>query len=90
MKKMHRKCNKKGVMITMDLKVGRSTLLDSDAVEYQWIRMMASEGCTDNVINTSIQRCLGGDSETADLLRRVATKQCSVNELLSTIESVKY
>ncbi len=29
--------------MAMDLKVGRSTLLDNDAVEYQWIRMMASE-----------------------------------------------
>ncbi|WBA09190.1 hypothetical protein [Salinivibrio kushneri] len=74
----------------MDLKVGRSTLLDSDAVEYQWIRMMASEGCTRQVINTSIQRCLGGDAETADLLRKVATKQCSVNELLTTLESQHY
>ncbi|OOE90314.1 hypothetical protein [Salinivibrio sharmensis] len=74
----------------MDLKVGRSTLLDSDAVEYQWIRMMASEGCTRQVINTSIQRCLGGDAQTADLLRKVATKQCSVNELLTTLESQHY
>ncbi|KKA45489.1 MULTISPECIES: hypothetical protein [Salinivibrio] len=74
----------------MDLKVGRSTLLDSDAVEYQWIRMMASEGCTRQVINASIQRCLGGDAQTADLLRKVATKQCSVNELLTTLESQHY
>ncbi|ODQ01589.1 MULTISPECIES: hypothetical protein [Salinivibrio] len=74
----------------MDLKVGRSTLLDTDAVEYQWIRMMASEGCTRNTINTSIQRCLGGDETTADILRRVAMKQCSVNELLSSLDAVKY
>nr|WP_269808562.1 hypothetical protein [Enterovibrio nigricans] len=42
----------------MDFKVGRKTLLNPDAIEYQWIRTLASDGSSDEMINSSIRRCL--------------------------------
>ncbi|WP_232313314.1 hypothetical protein [Enterovibrio coralii] len=47
----------------MDFKVGRKTLLDPEAIEYQWIRTLASDGSTDEMINNSIRRCLGGNDD---------------------------
>ncbi len=68
-----------------EFKLGLKTLLDPDAVEYQWIRSLASEGASRTQINASIQRCLGGDQHTANLLRQVATKEASINQLLSEL-----
>ncbi|MCC4799349.1 hypothetical protein [Enterovibrio norvegicus] len=69
----------------MDLKVGRKTLLDPDAVEYQWIRTLASDGSTDEMINHSIRRCLGGNEDTADKIRRVALGIAPMAELLRSL-----
>ena len=69
----------------MDLKVGRKTLLDPDAVEYQWIRTLASDGSTDEMINHSIRRCLGGNEDTADKIRRVALGIAPITELLRSL-----
>ncbi|MBV7300036.1 hypothetical protein [Enterovibrio paralichthyis] len=66
----------------MNLKVGRKTLLDPDAIEYQWIRALASDGSTDEMINASIRRCLGGSDDVADRIRKVALGLCPVTELL--------
>lgn len=71
----------------MELKLGRQTILDPDAIEYQWIRTLSSEGSSVEMINASIQRCLGGDLCTADLLRKVALKQSSVTELLKQLNT---
>lgn len=66
----------------MNLKIGRKTLLNPDSIEYQWIRSLASDGSTDEMINASIRRCLGGNDDMADRIRRVALGQCPVTELL--------
>ncbi|WP_087018709.1 hypothetical protein [Thaumasiovibrio subtropicus] len=66
-------------------KLGLNTLLDPNAVEYQWIRSLASEGTSRTQINASIQRCLGGDQRTANLLRQVAIKEVSINQLLTEL-----
>ncbi|EOD81063.1 hypothetical protein RN22_02895 [Grimontia sp. AD028] len=69
----------------MDLKVGRKTLLDTDSIEYQWIRTLASDGSSDEMINNSIRRCLGGNEDIADRIRRVALGLCPVTELLRVL-----
>nr|WP_086939103.1 hypothetical protein [Thaumasiovibrio occultus] len=67
-------------------KLGTKTLLDPDAVEYQWIRSMTLDGLTRSQINESIKRCLGGNNNTANLMRQVANKEASVNQLLTELE----
>ncbi|SKA50238.1 hypothetical protein [Enterovibrio nigricans] len=69
----------------MDFKVGRKTLLNPDAIEYQWIRTLASDGSSDEMINSSIRRCLGGTDDMADRMRRVALGMCPITELLRVL-----
>ncbi|WP_028024381.1 hypothetical protein [Enterovibrio calviensis] len=69
----------------MELKIGRKTLLDIDSIEYQWIRTLASDGSSNEMINTSIRRCLGGNDDVADRIRQVALGQSSVTELLRVL-----
>ncbi|MDD1783797.1 hypothetical protein LRP49_21695 [Enterovibrio sp. ZSDZ35] len=71
----------------MDFKVGRKTLLNPDAIEYQWIRTLASDGSSDEMINNSIRRCLGGTDDVADRMRRVALGMCPLTELLRALPS---
>ncbi|EAR54434.1 hypothetical protein SKA34_21499 [Photobacterium sp. SKA34] len=67
------------------LKVGKDTLLDPNAIEYQWIRNLTSEGVPQHQINHVIQHCLGGTPQIADLLRQIALKQSSIHELLKQL-----
>ncbi|KPA51261.1 hypothetical protein [Photobacterium lucens] len=67
------------------LKVGKDTLLDPNAIEYQWIRNLTSEGVPQQQINNVIQHCLGGTPQTAELMRQIAIKQSSIHELLKLI-----
>ncbi|MGF1688885.1 hypothetical protein L4C36_19755 [Photobacterium japonica] len=67
------------------LKIGKDTLLNINSLEYQWIRSLASEGNSPHQINTVIQRCLGGNANTADIMRQVAMRQASVNQLLRSL-----
>ncbi|WP_407331227.1 hypothetical protein [Enterovibrio sp. 27052020O] len=69
----------------MDLKIGRKTLLDIDSIEYQWIRTLASDGSSTEMINTSIRRCLGGTDDVADRIRRVALGLTPVTDLLRVL-----
>lgn len=66
----------------MDLKIGRSTLLDPNALEYQWIRFLDHKGSSIEMINQSIQRCLGGSEIIVDKMRQVALGHCPVTDLL--------
>ncbi|MEI8594854.1 hypothetical protein [Photobacterium sp. Hal280] len=66
-------------------KVGKETLLDPNAIEYQWIRNLASDGNSAQQINTVIQRCLGGTAQTADTLRKVALNKLPVHQLFSRL-----
>ncbi|KLV05570.1 hypothetical protein ABT56_11450 [Photobacterium aquae] len=68
--------------------IGRETILNLDSVEYKWIEALCYDGVEEEMINESIQRCLGGDKASADLLRRIALKQCSPNELLRYIDQL--
>ena len=70
------------------LKVGKDTLLDINSIEYQWIRNLVSEGNSPPQISTVIQRCLGGNLNTADIMRKVALKQIPVNQLLRELPKV--
>ncbi|MGF1684501.1 hypothetical protein L4D09_23490 [Photobacterium makurazakiensis] len=74
--------------MTIPLKVGKETLLNINSIEYQWIRSLASEGNSVSQINTVIQRCLGGSSATADMLRQVALKQQPINQLLRSLRTL--
>ncbi|MEZ8143979.1 hypothetical protein A1OO_21645 [Enterovibrio norvegicus FF-33] len=69
----------------MELKIGRKTLLDPESIEYQWIRTLASDGSSKEMINSSIRRCLGGNDDVADRIRRVALGLTPVTELLSVL-----
>lgn len=64
------------------MRIGRETILNMESVEYRWIESLALDGIEQQEINAVIQRCLGGDAESADMLRRIALKQCSPNVLL--------
>lgn len=68
------------------LMLGRDTILDLESVEYKWIETLIHDGVERDKINESIQRCLGGDAESADLLRRVALRQCPPNLLLDHLD----
>lgn len=70
------------------LKVGKDTLLNINSIEYQWIRNLVSEGNSPHHINIVIQRCLGGNLDTADIMRKVALKQLPVNQLLRELPKV--
>lgn len=71
--------------MTLPFKVGKNTLLDPNAVEYQWIRNLTSEGVPQHQITHVIQHCLGGTPQTAELMRQIAMKQNSVHELLKIL-----
>ncbi len=62
--------------------LSESTLADSKAVEYQWVRTMYVEGYSEQDINHYIQTCFGGDETFANLFRKVALKQESLYVLL--------
>ncbi|GAB6264237.1 hypothetical protein L4174_003050 [Photobacterium sp. CCB-ST2H9] len=66
-------------------KVGKETLLDPNAVEYQWIRNLDSDGNSAQQINTVIQRCLGGSPQTADTMRKVALNKIPVHQLFARL-----
>lgn len=68
------------------LSIGRDTILDLDSVEYQWIESLCHDGVELHHVNASIQRCLGGDEVSADILRRIALRQCSPTELLRYLD----
>ncbi|MBY5945146.1 hypothetical protein [Photobacterium rosenbergii] len=69
------------------LSIGRDTISDIDAVEYQWIASLSHDGVEVESILALIQRCLGGDATTAEYLRRIALKLCQPAELLQYLES---
>lgn len=69
--------------------IGRDTILNLDSVEYKWIEALSHDGIKREDINASIRRCLGGDDESADLLRRVAMRQCPPNILLEHLDAVE-
>ncbi|MBU2899170.1 hypothetical protein [Vibrio hepatarius] len=62
--------------------LSEATLINSKAVEYQWVRSLYVEGYTSEEINHYIQICFGGDDTFADLFRRVALSQESLYVLL--------
>ncbi|UXI03455.1 hypothetical protein [Photobacterium sp. TY1-4] len=69
--------------------IGRDTILDLESVEYKWIEALSHDGVKHEEINASIQRCLGGDDESADLLRRVAMRQCPPNMLIEHLDAME-
>ncbi|CAM3859853.1 MULTISPECIES: hypothetical protein [Vibrio] len=62
--------------------LSETTLLNKQALEYQWVRCLYAEGYTSNDINHYIQTCFGGDDIFADLFRKVALSQESIYVLL--------
>lgn len=68
------------------MKIGRTTILNPDSIEYKWIQTLTHDGISSEDINASIQRCLGGDAQSADLLRRVAIGKSSPNQLLTYLD----
>ena len=69
------------------LSIGRDTISDINAVEYQWIASLSHDGVEVESILALIQRCLGGDEVTAELLRKIALKICQPTELLQYLDS---
>ncbi len=69
-------------MTLADTTLSESTLTDSKAVEYQWVRTMYVEGYSDQEIHHYIRACFGGDETFANLFRKVALKQESLYVLL--------
>ena len=64
------------------MRIGPETILNLESVEYRWIESLTLDGIEQQEINAVIQRCLGGDAASADMLRRIALKQCSPHLLL--------
>ncbi|WP_114783822.1 hypothetical protein [Vibrio tetraodonis] len=62
--------------------LSETTLLNKQALEYQWVRCLYAEGYTSSDINHYIQTCFGGDDIFADLFRKVALSQESIYVLL--------
>ncbi|MDN3697127.1 MULTISPECIES: hypothetical protein [Vibrio] len=62
--------------------LSESTIIDTSAVEYQWVRTMYVEGYPNEEIDHYIQTCFGGDNTFANLFRKVALKQESIYVLL--------
>ncbi|GAL04674.1 hypothetical protein ACFFLZ_12820 [Photobacterium aphoticum] len=71
------------------MRIGRETILNLESVEYRWIESLAYDGLEQQEINAVIQRCLGGDADIADMLRRIALKQCPPNVLLEHLNKVE-
>lgn len=69
--------------------IGRDTILDLESVEYKWIEALSHDGVKHEEINASIRRCLGGDDQSADLLRRVAMRQCPPNTLIEHLDAME-
>ncbi|KPA52041.1 hypothetical protein [Photobacterium lucens] len=70
------------------LKLGRQVISDLNSVEYKWIETLNYDGLTKTEINQLIKRCLGGDDESADILRRIAMKECSPLYLLDYLDKL--
>ncbi len=63
--------------------LGRKTIINEGALEYDWVRQLVSEGTKkENAIN-SIQKCFGGDEETALIFYKIAVGDSSPGVLLT-------
>ncbi|KXF83212.1 hypothetical protein [Enterovibrio coralii] len=63
--------------------LGRKTLVNRSSLEYEWVRLLVSEGETQSDVISAIQRCFGGDAETASLFFKVALGEKSPGYLLT-------
>ncbi|MDD1779686.1 hypothetical protein LRP49_00630 [Enterovibrio sp. ZSDZ35] len=63
--------------------LGRKTLVNRDSIEYEWVRQLVDEGEAESDVISAIQRCFGGDAETATLFLKVAIGQKSPGCLLT-------
>ncbi|PKF50388.1 hypothetical protein [Enterovibrio nigricans] len=63
--------------------LGRKTLVNRNSLEYEWVRLLVNEGNTESGVIGTIQRCFGGDIETASLFFKVAMGETSPGFLLT-------
>ncbi|SJL84139.1 hypothetical protein [Vibrio palustris] len=70
--------------MTKKIKVtlAESSLSNTKALEYQWVRSLYVEGYSPHQINHYIQQCFGGDDTFADLFRKVAMYEESLLVLM--------
>lgn len=58
--------------------LSNATIGNPDALEYQWVRELSTEGYAPSEINHYIHTCFGGDMVFADLFRKVAIQEESI------------
>ncbi|MFL7026179.1 hypothetical protein BCS58_18065 [Enterovibrio norvegicus] len=63
--------------------LGRKTIINEGAMEYDWVRQLVSEGTEKDNAICSIQKCFGGDQETALIFYKIAVGDCSPGVLLT-------
>ncbi|MBE1273398.1 hypothetical protein [Enterovibrio baiacu] len=63
--------------------LGRKTIINEGALEYDWVRQLVSEGTEKENAISSIQKCFGGDEETALIFYKIAVGDCSPGVLLT-------
>ncbi|MEZ8140430.1 hypothetical protein [Enterovibrio sp. FF113] len=68
--------------------LGRKTIINECSLEYDWIRQQVAEGTESGLIISAIQRCFGGDEETAGLFFDIAIGESSPGILLAHLSMI--